>query len=128
MFICGLCCNAVVVLIVERVQLVWLLGGCSSTWFLFFAVLIHYTPSASGTLASALAPLLFAVIDPRASYWAFGFPAACLSVVGMDFVFAAGTLFIAGVSSPDEQSVAGGVFQTMTQVRCLYDPLFIYFY
>ncbi|KAJ7218209.1 MFS general substrate transporter [Mycena rebaudengoi] len=96
MFICGLCCNAVVVLIVERVQLVWLL--------------------ASGTLASALAPLLFAVIDPRASYWAFGFPAACLSVVGMDFVFAAGTLFIAGVSSPDEQSVAGGVFQTMTQL------------
>jgi hypothetical protein len=75
--------------------------------------LIHL---AAGTLTTTVAPLLFALVVPSASYWAFGFPAAACIVVGTDFVFAAGTLFIAGVCAPEEQSVAGGVFQTMTQV------------
>ncbi|KAK0206052.1 putative efflux transporter [Desarmillaria ectypa] len=36
----------------------------------------------------------------------FGFPVAVLSVIGANFVFAAGTLFIVKVSLPHEQSVA----------------------
>jgi hypothetical protein len=71
---------------------------------------------ASGTLLTACADLLFAVIDPSAPYWAFGFPAACLTVLGADFTYASGTLFIAKVSDPHEQSVAGALFQAMTQI------------
>lgn len=37
---------------------------------------------------TGLAPLLFALIKPSAPYWAFGFPAAIVSVVGADlYVF-----------------------------------------
>lgn len=70
-----------------------------------------------GTLGSTSACLLFALIIPSAPYWAFGFPAMIISVIGADFVFASGTLFIAKVSLPHEQSLAGALFQTMTQVR-----------
>jgi hypothetical protein len=56
------------------------------------------------------------VVRPSQPYWAYGFPSAILSVFGADFVFAAGTLFIAKVALPHEQSVAGALFQTMTQV------------
>ena len=72
-----------------------------------------------GTGFTAVANLLFAVIKVSAPYWAFGFPSAILSVFGADFVFAAGTLFVAKISLPHEQSVAGALFQTMTQV-CLF--------
>lgn len=66
---------------------------------------------------TGIAGLLFAVIDPSASYWAFGFPSAIVAVFGADFVFPSGTLFVAKVSLPHEQSLAGGLFQTLTQVR-----------
>ena len=69
-----------------------------------------------GTLFTGVANLLFAVIDPAAPYWAFGFPAAIVSVFGADFVFATGTLFVAKVCLPHEQSVGGALFQTLTQV------------
>lgn len=39
-----------------------------------------------------------------------------LSVFGADFVFASGTLFVAKVAEGHEQSVAGALFQTMTQL------------
>ncbi|KAI9440322.1 putative efflux transporter [Lactarius indigo] len=71
---------------------------------------------ATGTMLTAVADVLFAVIDPNASYWAFGFPAACIIVLGADFTFASGTLFIAKVSLPHEQNVAGALFQAMTQL------------
>ena len=57
------------------------------------------------------------MINVSSPYWAFGFPSAILSVFGADFVFAAGTLFVAKISLPHEQSLAGALFQTMTQVR-----------
>jgi len=50
------------------------------------------------------------------TYWAFGFPAATIVVVGADFIYAAGSLYIAKISLPHEQSLSGGLFQTMTQV------------
>lgn len=58
--------------------------------------------------------MLFAIIKPDAPYWAFGFPAAVVAVFGADFAFACGTLFIARVALPNEQSVAGALFQTVT--------------
>jgi hypothetical protein len=39
-----------------------------------------------------------------------------VSVFGADFVFSAGILFVAKVCEPEEQSLAGGLFQTLTQV------------
>ena len=67
-------------------------------------------------MCTAAGALLFAVIDTHMTYWAFGFPAATIVVVGADFIYAAGSLYIAKISLPHEQSLAGGLFQTMTQV------------
>lgn len=69
-----------------------------------------------GTVVTGFACVLFALIDPSVTYWAFGFPSTTLVVVGADFVYAAGTLFVAKIVLPHEQSLAGGLFQTMTQV------------
>src|ERR1700747_3411730 len=55
-------------------------------------------------------------MDPHQSYWAAGFPSACLIVLGVDFTYSSGTLFVSKVSRPSDQSVAGGLFQAMTQI------------
>ncbi|KAJ7852795.1 MFS general substrate transporter [Mycena olivaceomarginata] len=96
MTITGCLCNVFVMLVISRID---------------FAVLIAF-----GTTFTAIAALLFAIIEPSAPYWAYGFPAPIVSVFGADFVFAAGTLFVAKVSLPHEQSLAGGIFQTLTQL------------
>ncbi|KAI0350433.1 efflux transporter [Trametes cingulata] len=96
MFVTGVLCNLIVALVVGHIPVVYLI--------------------VIGTLFTGLANLLFAVIDPSAPFWAFGFPAAILSVFGADFVFATGTLFVAKVCLPHEQSVGGALFQTLTQV------------
>ena len=72
--------------------------------------------SVIGTLFTGASCLLFALINPAATYWAFGFPATVLTVFGADFVFATGTLFTARVCRPHEQSVGGALFQTLTQL------------
>jgi hypothetical protein len=69
----------------------------------------------SGTLLTATAAILFALIDPSVTYWAFCFPSTVLIVFGADFVYSSGTIFIAKTSLPHEHSVAGALFQTMTQ-------------
>jgi len=96
MFITGVICNVIVALLVGKVDVVYLM-------------LI-------GTTSTAAANIFFAVVRPSESYWAYGLPSAILSVFGADFVFSAGTLFIAKVALPHEQSVAGALFQTMTQL------------
>ncbi|KAG2114841.1 major facilitator superfamily domain-containing protein [Suillus clintonianus] len=96
LFVVGCLCNVFVAMFVGKLPLV------------VFAV--------SGTLVTALAAILFALIDPSATYWAFGFPSTVLVVFGADFVFSSGTIFIAKNALPHERSVAGALFQTMTQV------------
>ncbi|KAJ7174024.1 MFS general substrate transporter [Mycena crocata] len=96
MTVAGGLCNLFVVLVISRINLVSLI--------------------VFGTLFTGLASLLFALIDPSEPYWAFGFPATIVAVFGADFVFAAGTLFVAKISLPHEQSLAGGLFQTLTQL------------
>ncbi|KAH9926528.1 efflux transporter [Amylocystis lapponica] len=96
MFVTGIICNVIVALFVGHIPLVYLIT--------------------LGTSMTAVANLLFAVINPKVTYWAFGFPAAVLSVFGADFVFASGTLFVAKVCLPHEQSVGGALFQTLTQL------------
>ncbi|KAF8627585.1 hypothetical protein AX17_006158 [Amanita inopinata Kibby_2008] len=96
MFVTGILLNVFVVLTIHRLPVIWILGA--------------------GTLVTGCAPLFFAVINPRAPYWAFGFPSAICSVFGADFVFAAGTLYIAKIVKDDEQSLSGALFQTMNQI------------
>ncbi|KAG2354800.1 major facilitator superfamily-domain-containing protein [Suillus spraguei] len=43
----------------------------------------------SGTLLTAAAAMLFALINPSVTYWAFGFPSTVLVVFGSDFVYSA---------------------------------------
>ncbi|KIY53663.1 putative efflux transporter [Fistulina hepatica ATCC 64428] len=95
-FVTGIILNIFVAFVVARLPVVYLLAG--------------------GTLITSIAALLFALVEPEVTYWAFGFPSTVLSVFGADFVFAAGTLFVAKVSLPQEQSVSGGLFQTMVQL------------
>ncbi|KAF9446080.1 MFS general substrate transporter [Macrolepiota fuliginosa MF-IS2] len=96
MFVVGLLCNA------------------------FMGIMASYLPmiviTTMGTLGTSVACLLFALIDTKETYWAFGFPATILSVLGVDFVFTSGTLYIAKISLPHEQSLAGALFQFMTQL------------
>jgi MFS family permease len=96
MVVTGVCCNVIVALCVGRVDVVYLM--------------------VLGTALTASANIFFALVQPAQSYWSYGFPSAIFSVFGADFVFAAGTLFIAKISLPHEQSVAGALFQTMTQL------------
>ncbi|EKM77894.1 hypothetical protein AGABI1DRAFT_129687 [Agaricus bisporus var. burnettii JB137-S8] len=69
-----------------------------------------------GTLGTSIACLLFAIVDPKVTYWAYCFPAVVLSVMGVELVYTAGTLYIAKISLPHEQSLAGALFQTMAQI------------
>ncbi|CAE6415647.1 unnamed protein product [Rhizoctonia solani] len=100
MTVSGLLCNLVVALVVGRI---------SGTALIAF-----------GCFFTALASLLFAVIIPSASYWAFGFPAATVVVFGADFLaismFATGSIFVAKIALPHEQSLAGGIFNTVNQL------------
>ncbi|CDO78208.1 hypothetical protein BN946_scf184701.g6 [Trametes cinnabarina] len=96
MCVAGIVCNLIVALVVGHIPAVFLI--------------------VLGTLLTGVGNLLFAVIDPAAPYWAFGFPAAIVSVAGTDFVYATGTLFVAKVCLRHEQSVGGALFQTLTQV------------
>ncbi|KAG1719374.1 major facilitator superfamily domain-containing protein [Suillus occidentalis] len=96
LFIVGCLCNVFVAMSVGKLPLV------------VFAV--------SGTLLTASAAIMFAVIDTTASYWVSGFPATIVVVFGADFVYASGTIFIAKIAPPHERSVAGALFQTMTQL------------
>ncbi|KAK2464582.1 hypothetical protein APHAL10511_003371 [Amanita phalloides] len=69
-----------------------------------------------GTVATGIACLLFAMINVDATYWACAFPSTILAVWGADFIFASGAMFITRVALAHEQSVAGGILQTCTQL------------
>ncbi|KAF9509240.1 hypothetical protein BS47DRAFT_1349492 [Hydnum rufescens UP504] len=87
MSVTGVFCNVVVALAVAHVQGIILV--------------------ALGCIMTGLAPLLFALIKVNAPYW--------LSV-GADFIFASGSIYVAKVSLPHEQSLAAGLFNTLMQV------------
>ena len=114
MLVSGLICNAFVGLMVAYIPLVWLLGPYIEMRLLQF----FFLPDVSGvgTLITSMAIMLFTNGKPSMPYWDFEFSAMWLSVVGVDFVFPAGSLFIAKFALPYEQSMAGALFTAMTQV------------
>ncbi|KAK8198189.1 major facilitator superfamily domain-containing protein [Phyllosticta capitalensis] len=70
-----------------------------------------------GTLALSVSPLLFAApIDPHATYWAYGFPAMVLSVVGADIIYPCLTLFTAKSLPPEDQALGGALINSVGQV------------
>ncbi|KAF9556947.1 MFS general substrate transporter [Agrocybe pediades] len=96
MFVTGLLCNVFVGFMAPYVPIIYL-----------FVI---------GTGSTTLSCLLFAIINPKITYWGYAFNSIYLSCVGADFVFASGTLFLSKFALPHEQSVAGALFNTMVQL------------
>lgn len=125
MFVTGVICNIVIAVVIGRVPVVYIVGTSppplspSSTPTQLIPPFL-----VMGTTLTGTASLLFALISPSSPYWSFGFPASIVGVFGADFVFASGTLFVAKVALPHEQSVGGALFQTMTQVTKLSPSVF----
>lgn len=70
-----------------------------------------------GMVCCAIACLLFAVpIPPHTTYWAFGFPAMCLSVLGADALFPSLLLFIAQSLPKEDQALGGATINCVGQV------------
>jgi nitrate/nitrite transporter NarK len=68
------------------------------------------------TVASSVSPFLMALVDPRWSYWVCGFPAIFLNSIGADSLFTVSNIVIASVFPPETQGLAGGVFNTVSQI------------
>ncbi|KAI9569193.1 major facilitator superfamily domain-containing protein, partial [Boletus coccyginus] len=59
----------------------------------------------SGALGTGVACVLFALIDPSATYWVFSFSSTVLVVIGTDLVHLAGASFTAEITKPGEQNL-----------------------
>ena len=70
-----------------------------------------------GVLCVGIAALLFAVpISPDTTYWAYGFPAMCLAVLGADTVFPALILLVSQALPAEDQAVGGALINAVGQV------------
>jgi MFS family permease len=70
-----------------------------------------------GMLCCAVSCLLFAVPIPvGTTYWAFGFPAMCLAVLGADALFPALLLFTAQSLPKEDQALGGATINCVGQV------------
>lgn len=70
----------------------------------------------TGGLLSAVSPLLFAIQKPDWVYWASSFPAMCFSVISTDLLFNTSNLVITSSFPSKDQALAGGIFNTVTQL------------
>jgi MFS family permease len=73
-------------------------------------------PVLIGNVLSTISPLILALMNPKASYWAFSFPAMALNAVGADTLFTVSNLVITSVFPGKTQALAGGVFNTVAQI------------
>lgn len=70
-----------------------------------------------GVVCSSLSSTLMAApIPPETSYWAFGFPAMVLAVIGADTVYPCLSLYTTSRMPMRDQALAGGIFHTVGQV------------
>ena len=67
-------------------------------------------------VASAIAPLLLAVMRQNAEYWEFEFPAVALIPVATDVLYTISQLVITAEFPETTQALAGGVFNTVAQI------------
>jgi len=96
MAIVGLIANVIAALILHKVSNKLLMGIGASAYTTCF--------------------LLAAVNRHGDSYWAFIFPALCLSVIGADFEFNVANMYVLSSLPPERQSIAGSIFQTVTKL------------
>lgn len=68
------------------------------------------------SLLSAVSPAVYATLSPRSSYLVATFPAMCLSPVSTDLLFNVSTLAITANFRLNERALAGGVFNTISQL------------
>ncbi|KZP16508.1 MFS general substrate transporter [Athelia psychrophila] len=68
-----------------------------------------------GLCGTAVAPLIFALIDVNGSYWSMMF-LVMLLIVGADTVYPVGSLHFASTFDQDSQSLAGGIFTVATRL------------
>jgi MFS family permease len=68
------------------------------------------------SLLSAVSPAVYATLSPKSSYWVAAFPAMCLSPVSSDLLFSVSNLVITANFRPNEHALAGGVFNTISQL------------
>ena len=69
-----------------------------------------------GAVAYAISSALLSATQPNISWWALTFPALLLSVVGADFEFTVTNMYVMSSLPSEQQSVAGGLFNTVTRV------------
>lgn len=92
----GIICNVAIGLFVHRVRGDVIVGAA--------------------TALSCISPLLMAVASPKWSYWAAAFPAVVIVPVGSDSLFTISNLVITSQFPGNTQGLAGGVFNTVSQV------------
>jgi MFS family permease len=69
-----------------------------------------------GKLGYTGAFVLLSLNRESSSYWAFCFPAFILMVVGADLEFNVANMYVMSSMPPSQQSIAGGIFQTVTKL------------
>lgn len=69
-----------------------------------------------GGVLSAASPALFATQDPSWSYWIAAFIATGLSPISSDLLFNISNLIITNNFPAKDQALAGGIFNTVTQL------------
>lgn len=70
----------------------------------------------SSAAITAVAPLLMAIIDPSWSYWSCAFFATACAPVCADVLFTVANLLITSVFPPETHGLAGGVFNTISNI------------
>jgi MFS family permease len=69
-----------------------------------------------GAVAYAISDSLLSAMPASSSWWAFTFPALVFSVIGADFEFTITNMYVMSSLPPEQQSVGGGIFNTVTRV------------
>ncbi len=92
----GVVANILVGLLVHRIR---------ADWIVILSLVLSWS-----------SPLLMALINPKATYWAFAFPAILLNPIGADSLFTVSNLLITSRFPMKTQGLAGGVFQTTSQI------------
>ena len=68
-------------------------------------------------ILSCISSLLFSVMNPIHTYWAAAFPAMILNPISSNVLFSISNLIITSTFSGRDQALAGGIFNTVTQLE-----------
>ncbi|KAK0099390.1 hypothetical protein ONS96_008418 [Cadophora gregata f. sp. sojae] len=94
--VCGILTNIVTGLLVRKTAALYLVAVSSAF--------------------SALACILMAIVHPEWSFWVCAFPAVFLSPMSSDVLYTISNLIITSSFPASKQSLAGGVFNTVSQI------------